>query len=231
MLNGSTRSRDPSGPRRMRGRNRANGPLLVVCALVIGGCHPPTLRDSLDLQAELANVTTDDLLVLALSHARSGDLLRAEQYLSAARQRGRDEAGVVYWLVRVCVAANRYQSALTHAANHLRDHPLDWPLRLVVATIHEALGHKALARSEFERIVAAQPLMALPHYRLAMLYREGSTEPTRAIMHLQEYLKLEPGGPHAAEARSALNETVALTLVPAALPPSGPTQIQREVAR
>jgi hypothetical protein len=53
-------------------------------------------------------VTAEDLLFLAVSHARSGDLLRAEQYLSAARQRGHEEATVVYWLVRVCVAASRY---------------------------------------------------------------------------------------------------------------------------
>jgi tetratricopeptide (TPR) repeat protein len=154
----------------------------------------------------LSAITAEDLLYLALSHARSGDLLRAEQYLSAARRRGHDEAEVVYWLVRVCVAASRYQSALGHAADYLRDHPLDWSLRLVVATIHEALGDVARARSELERIVRAEPTRPLPHYRLAMLYRSWELDQERAKVHLEEYLKLTPQGPHAAEVRSALSE-------------------------
>jgi tetratricopeptide (TPR) repeat protein len=153
-------------------------------------------------------VTVEDLLFLAASHARSGDLLRAEQYLSVARQRGHDEAAVVYWLVRVCVAASRYQSALGHATNYLRDHPSDWPLRFVVATIHEALGDVARAQSELERIVGAEPSMPLPHYRLAMLYRDRWTDHERARPHLEEYLRLTPEGPHAAEVRSALSEVV-----------------------
>ncbi|MDH3727633.1 MAG: tetratricopeptide repeat protein [Myxococcales bacterium] len=180
--------------------------MLAPCLAMIGGCHYTTLHQGSELQAELTTVTTEDLFLLGVSHARSGDLLRAEQYLTAARQRGHDEASAIYWLVRVCVAASRYQSALGHAAQYLRDHPAHWPLRLVVASIYEALGDLARAESELEQIVRAAPDRALPHYRLAMLYRNREDDRGRSRSHLEAYLKLMPRGPHAAEAESVLSE-------------------------
>ena len=206
MSNGSGKTSEESRPRRAPSRRHLLGSLLAGGFAILGGCHHATLHQGPDLHAQLSTVTAQDLLSLAVSHARSGDLLRAEQYLSAARERGHAEATVVYWLVRVCVAASRYQSALVHAANYLRDHPEDWPLRLVVATIHEALGDLALAQSELERIVKAEPALPLPHYRLAVLYRSGYVDQQLARRHLEEYLRLTPTGPHAAEVRSALRQ-------------------------
>jgi len=214
MSNGSARSSEESRSRRASRHSGGLGPLFLGCFVILGGCHHATLHQRPDLQAELSKVTADDLLFLAATNARSGDLLRAEQYLSAARQRGRDEAAVVYWLVRVCVSASRYRSALGHATNYLRDHPSDWSLRLVVATIHEALGDVARAQSELERIVGAAPSMPLPHYRLAMLYRDRWTDHERARLHLEEYLRLTPEGSHAAEVRSALSEVVDVSAGP-----------------
>lgn len=218
MSNGSEITSEGSRPRQARNSERQSSVLVAGCLALIGGCHHATLRKGPDLQAELSSVTAEDLLSLAVSHARSGDLLRAEQYLSAARQRGHDEAAVVYWLVRVCTAASRYQSALGHAANYLRDHPKDWSLRLIVATIHEALGDVERAQAELERIVGAAPAMPLPHYRLAMLYRSRRADQDRAKVHLEEYLRLTPKGPHAAEVRSALSEVGDISTGPRLVP-------------
>ncbi|MFW2387221.1 MAG: tetratricopeptide repeat protein [Polyangiales bacterium] len=167
-----------------------------------------------DLQAELTRVSAEDLFLLGVAHARSGDFLRAEQYVSAAQDRGHDEAAVAYWLVRVCVLANRYQSALNHASEHLRDHPRHWPLRLVVASIHEALGDVASAEAELQRIVRADPDQSLPHYRLAMLYRTQGTDTGLSRAHLEQYLRLSPEGRHAAEAKSLLDELAQSTTGP-----------------
>ena len=208
MSNGSPRSSGALRPRQAQSPSRRLSLLFAAGFVTVGGCHHATLHERSDLQAELSAVTAEDFLLLAVSHARSGDLLRAEQYLSAARQRGHDEEAVVYWLVRVCVAASRYQSALIHAADYLRDHPSDWPLRFVVASIHEALGDLDRAQSELERIVRAEPSIPLAHYRLAMLYRDREGEGARAMLHLEQYLVLNPEGPHAAEVRSAMSEIV-----------------------
>ncbi len=228
MSNGSRRSSEESRLGQARPSSGVVGVLLAGCLAILGGCHHATLHQRPDLQAELAAVGAEDLLLLAISHARSGDLLRAEQYLSAARQRGHDEEAVVYWLVRVCVAASRYQSALRHAADYLRDHPSDWSLRLVVATIHEALGDVARAESELERIVRAEPRMPLPHYRLAMLYRNREGDQERAHAHLREYLRLTPEGLHAAEVRSALREAADVSMGPRLVPYPGAIGLREE---
>ena len=214
MSNGSTRSSGELRPTRALSPSRELGLLLAAGLATLGGCHHTTLHERPDLQAELSTVSAEDLVLLAVSHARAGDLLRAEQYLTAARQRGYEERAVVYWLVRVCVAASRYRSALIHSAGYLREHPSDWSLRLVVATIHEALGNLDRAQLELERIVVAEPSISLAHYRLAMLYRTRDAERERAKPHLEEYLRLAPEGRHAAEARSALSEAAVLMIGP-----------------
>ena len=229
MSNGSARSSGALRPRQARSRSLGLGLLFAAGFVTAGGCHYATLHERPDLQAELSTVTPEDFLLLAVSHARSGDLLRAEQYLSAARQRGHDEGAVVYWLVRVCVAASRYQSALIHAASYLREHPSDWPLRFVVASIHEALGDLDRAQSELERIVGAEPSIPLAHYRLAMLYRDREGQDARAILHLEEYLALNPEGPHAAEVRSALSEIVDVSKGPRFLPYPGAGNVGERV--
>ncbi|MGB8332656.1 MAG: hypothetical protein WCE62_21205 [Polyangiales bacterium] len=144
--------------------------------------------------------------------------MRAEQYLSAARQRGHDDSEVAYWLVRVCVAAGRYRSALAHSDDYLVRHPSDWSLRLVVATLHEALGDTERAELELERIVKHAPGIALPHYRLAMLYRTRASDRELAKAHLEEYLRLTPYGRHAVEAQAALSEVTDSSIGPARVP-------------
>ena len=167
----------------------------------LAGCHQATLKGGKP-HTTLNDVAGEDLFAAGISHAAVGDLLRAEQYLTAARLRGYDESTVVYWLVRVCVAASRYQSALRHSSDYLRRHPSDWSLRLIVASIHEALGDASRARDELERIVSSRPDHALPHYRLALVYFRHDDE--RARSHFEAYLRLAPDGPHAPEVRSAL---------------------------
>ena len=206
MCNGWRVSLEKSQHGQARAPSALLGALVTCILALLAGCGHATSHQRPDLTGERAAVTAEELFVVALSHARSGDLLRAEQYLSAARQHGYDEATLIYWLVRVCIASSRYQSALRHAAEYLRQNPSDWPLRLVVASIHEALGDQSRAQSELELVVKAEPSEPLPHYRLAMLYRTVESQQERASAHLQAYLRLDPQGAHSAEVRAALQE-------------------------
>jgi tetratricopeptide (TPR) repeat protein len=156
----------------------------------------------------LSEVTQQDLFQIGLYQAHRGDLLRAEQYLTAARDGGYSESVATYWLVRVCVSAGRYQSALQHAVRYLRDNPADSRARLVVASIHEALGDVTLAERELQNIVRAEPDWALPRYRLALLYQRTPSRASLALESLAEYLRLEPDGPHSAHARASLEQGV-----------------------
>lgn len=208
MSNGSTRSLVELQLAQARRSDKENRLLLASCLAVTLGCNHPTLHQASELQSELTNVTAEDLFLLGVSHAHSGDFLRAEQYLAAARQGGHEQAPAIRWLVRVCIAASRYQSALVHAHRYLRENPTHWSLRLVVASLHEALGDSARAKSELEQIVRAEPDWALPHYRLAMLYRVTGDDRARSDAELEQYLALAPDGRHAAEAQSVLDESL-----------------------
>ncbi len=179
---------------------------LVVVALLVCGCHHGTRTSRPSSSDETHAITAEDLFRAGLYHAHRGDLLRAEQYLSAARERGHDAAATVYWLVRVCVSAGRFHSALRHSASYLRAHPDSWGLRLVVASIHEALGDFPEAQLNLEDVVASKPRDALARYRLALLYLHRTRLPDRALPHLTAYLELAPDGPHAAEVRGLVAE-------------------------
>jgi len=172
---------------------------------LLPSCHHSAARNPGHPEDPAVDVTGDQLFSAGLYHARRGDFQRAEQYLNAARQSGYDEASAVFWLVRVCIAGGRYHSALRHAAAYLQKQPDDWALRLVVASIHEALGDLDRARSDLEAIVDAQPRLALAHYRLGMLYRDQRSATDLARHHLGEYLRLSPAGPHGFEATAALD--------------------------
>lgn len=199
---------------------------LVVALLGVppGGCHPHAVRRNPSAEAELPAITAEELFQIGLLQARRGDLLRAEQYLIASRDRGHDESTVVYWLVRVCVSSGRYHSALGHAAEYLQANPSDWRLRLVVASIYEALGDLEQARVELQRIVDAEPTRPLPRYRLAMVFRQAA-EHVHAAPHLRAYLDLDPRGPHASAVRAMLDESLDIAsrtgsgLQPIAMPP------------
>ena len=181
----------------------------ALCMSVsLAGCHVGASGKRADTVDSIPRLTAEDLFLVALHHQRAGDLLRAEQYLIAARGEGYDEATVVYWLVRVCVSAGRYNSALQHASDYLRAHPGNWQLRLVIASIHEALGDVGRARLELESIVDTYPEQALPHYRLAILYMESPPLVDAAIQSFRTYLRLEPNGLHARESRQAVQSSL-----------------------
>lgn len=179
---------------------------ILLGAMLLSGCHHAGWRTEPASENELPTLSSEELFEVAQFQARRGDLLRAEQYLTAARSAGYEQATVAYWLVRICVSAGRYHSALGHARDYLRDHPDNWSLRLVVASIHEALGDLKRAELELERIIRAQPARPLPRYRLGMLYRQATLDSPRAVSQLQTYLYLAPDGPHAAEVRTVLDE-------------------------
>ena len=181
--------------------------LYATCfAVALCGCHQRALGRPALLDNELPAISSEELFQIALLQARRGDLLRAEQYLIAARTQGYDESTVAYWLVRVCVSAGRYHSALGHALGYLRIHPSDWRFRLIVASIHDALGDSARAQAELKTVVEAEPASPLPRYLLAMVYRQQPVTSGDAVPHLEAYLDLDPNGPHAEEARAILEE-------------------------
>jgi tetratricopeptide (TPR) repeat protein len=146
-----------------------------------------------------------------LSLARAGDLVRAEQYLAEALDRGADPHAVLPTLLRVCVSASRFRAAVTYAARYLERNPGDWPLRFLVGTIHEELGEHFTARRHFEAVLSQREAHAGAHFMLGKILRDTYANPTEADVHFRRYLELEPRGPFADEARGSLLRMVVPT--------------------
>lgn len=148
--------------------------------------------------------TTDKLLDRGKAFASMGDHTRAEEYLSAALDQGADPREVLPLLLNVCVQTGRYRSAIQHGENHLRKHPDDVRTRFVVGTLYAAIGETREAKTNLETVVAARPDDSNAHYTLGMIARDNDNDVIAADKHFREYLRIEPNGSHAEEARASL---------------------------
>jgi uncharacterized protein HemY len=159
-------------------------------------------------QADMATLrteaTTDKLLDRGKAFAAMGDHTRAEEYLAAALDQGADPREVLPLLLNVCVQTGRYRSAIQHAENHLRKHPDDVRTRFVVGTLYAAIGETKDAKANLETVVMARPDDAKAHYTLGILARDSENDVIGADKHFREYLRIEPNGSHAEEARASL---------------------------
>ena len=182
----------------------SHGALSMVLMLAAAGCSSAVTEpnDQVDLLRE--EQTPDKLVARGRAFARVGDLTRAEQYLAAALDAGAEINTALPMLLRVCIAEQRYRAALTYAAPYLDKNPEDTKLRFVVASLYSTIGETAVARDHLEKVVEAQPDNAEVHFAMGMLALEADGDMVTADGHFREYLRLEPQGSHAAEARSHL---------------------------
>lgn len=153
----------------------------------------------------LDSVTAAQLYERGLALASASDYIRAEQYLSAAIERGFPEEHAIPALMHVCVQADRLVAALEYAEPYLEQNPDEWSLRMLVASIHLGLHHDEEAREQLERVVEDAPEEPHAHYLLGVLHRDRLSDMDRARAHFRRYLALAPEGTHRDEARSALS--------------------------
>jgi tetratricopeptide (TPR) repeat protein len=161
-----------------------------------------------DLATMKSEHSVDKLVARGRAFASVGDLTRAEQYLSAALDVGGDPATILPQLLAVCVEDNSYRVAIAYAAPWLERHPGDRKLRFVVAALRSNVGDAVGARADLEQLVDQAPDDPRVHFAYAVLLRDQLKNFAEADGHFRAYLRLDPNGPHAEEARSALLRTV-----------------------
>jgi Flp pilus assembly protein TadD len=191
---------------------RASGTLAgfvgFVCSALAAGCAPtPGAEIRSNMQAVAAERTPEKLVETARAMAMLGDSIRSEQYLLAALASGTDDATAMRampLLLAMYVRDKQYRVAIDCAENALRKHPDDDRLRFLLAALYEGVGRDARAIEEFGRVVDARPDDAEAHYALAVLLRDESRNVEGADAHFREYLRLDPRGRHADEARDSL---------------------------
>lgn len=153
----------------------------------------------------IRNVPADELFRRGIALGHAGDLIRAEQYLAAAIDRGYPAEQALPPLLRVCVASSRLRAALGHAEPYLRRHPDAWSLRYLVASIHLGIGNIEEAKSSLERVISDAPDHADAYFLLAVVLRDGVGDRPGAARRFERYLELAPAnGVHVNEAKAAL---------------------------
>lgn len=207
--------------------------LLLVFGLA--ACGPTRAQK---VEADIASVRNEanaqTLYERGKAFAAIGDHTRAEEYLAAAIEEGADPRVVLPLLMDVCVRTGRYRSAIQHGENHLRRHPNDLRTRIVVGALYAAINEGKHAREQLEHVVATAPepdgtegeagaegdprpaagrppperLKAQAHYLLGVVARDTENDVVEADRHFREYLRLEPNGSHAEEAKSSLLKRV-----------------------
>ncbi|MBI5537788.1 MAG: tetratricopeptide repeat protein [Deltaproteobacteria bacterium] len=188
---------------------RAEWMLASVAALATTQCGPPPgAQVRADVQTMNREQTPDKLFERGKAFASIGDLTRAEQYLAAAVDAGGDPKVIVPMLLRVCVEARRYRAAIDYGENQLKKHPQDLKLRVLLGNLYAAVDEPLHAREQFELVLAQRPDDAEVHYVLAVLLRDTLDDIVQADRHFREYLRINPKGPHADEARGSLLKSV-----------------------
>ncbi len=211
-----------------RSITRCWGPASLVVFALGSGCGGPGVEVQTSSPATAADpldaIAPSELFRRGVILGRHGDFVRAEQYLLASRNRGFDEDRVIPALMEVCVRASRLSAALGYAEPYLESHPAQWPLRILVGSIHLGLGQLTDARRHLERAVRdgsasaeGEARTAEAHYLLAIVLREQS-EIVEARVHFARYAALEPEGTHSEEVRAILAEPEPRQAAP--IPPS-----------
>lgn len=180
--------------------------VIVLATLGLVGCVSSRESATHARSARDEQRTPGALYARGLDWARRGDMVRAEQYMALAVRGGYPERQALVAIVEACLAASRLRAALNYAEPYVRRHPDAWRVRLLVASIHAALGHDLVARDEMRRTLRHPEAGAETHYLLAWLLDERFGDEAGAREAYTAYLAGAPHGEHVAEATAWLAE-------------------------
>ena len=177
---------------------------LIALSALLAGCSGATSPEAASPQRPAPAPDATYLVNEGRAAAARGDTVRAEQYIALAIERGYDERRALPPLLSACIRGSRLRAALNHAERYLRDHPHDTALRYLVATIQVGLGDEESGRRELEALLEDEPDHGEALFLLGVL--DLDRDPARARERLRTYLRLQPTGRHAADARVRLRE-------------------------
>jgi tetratricopeptide (TPR) repeat protein len=179
--------------------------VLLFAAMLGGSACAGAESESRKVAVVREESSANALFEKGRASAAVGDLTRAEQYFVASLKAGGNDKQIIRPLLLVCITDQRLPVALDYAEQYLYRHPKDLEVLFVTASIHAGLGDVRRARELFEVVARERPRSAEVHYALATVLREegGSSQADR---HDLEYLRLDPNGKYAEQARARLTE-------------------------
>lgn len=140
--------------------------------------------------------------------AADGDFTRAQQYFAAAIAAGGKSNEILPHLLEACVAAGDLRLASEYAENELARRPDDSNLRFVTGALQARIGNRPAAREHLVQAANEMKGNANVQFLVATFFRDDMQDRALADPYFREYLRLEPKGEHAAEARASLMERI-----------------------
>jgi tetratricopeptide (TPR) repeat protein len=182
--------------------------LAVVTALFAVGCGA-SLKEQPMKNGHSSPLKDPDLLVQqGDDYSANGDFTRAQQYFAAALAAGGKSSAILPKLLKACIAAGDLRLASEYAETELARHPEDAHLRFVTGALLAQIGNQPAAREHLVQAATELKADARVQFLVATFFRDDMRDRVQADGYFREYLKLAPGGEHAAEARASLMERV-----------------------
>lgn len=182
-------------------------PSLAVTLALLAGCAAPANQPPL----AAARAPLKDAGLLSErgdAFSEVGDFTRAEQYYGAAIAAGANPAVILPRLLRACLGAGDLRLAADYAETELSRAPDNARLRFLVGALHAKVGDGVSARTHLVRAATELPRDAEVQFSVAAFFRDDMKDRVASDPFFREYLKLEPAGRHAVEAKNSLMETV-----------------------
>lgn len=143
---------------------------------------------------------------IGLSHYRTGDSLRAEEYLASALEAGGSANAILPDLMRASIGGRRYQAAIRYFEDYRKElgRRERGELEMVAGVLYLGVEQPELARGAFEKSLEIQPQNAKARLLLGQLLHDDLQDYGASDQHFRAYLALEPEGEGAAIARAGL---------------------------
>jgi tetratricopeptide (TPR) repeat protein len=177
---------------------------LTLALSITSGCAEIATAPTARTVASAPRLSVDQLLELATVLQQRGDTQRAEQYYLAALDRGADERRVLPHLLSTYIRDRQYRLAAQRAEDHLRKHPNDLTVRVLLAALYQAIADYNRAVAEYTAVVRADDARADAHFALATILSEHGHDRAAADEHFRRYLALAPNGVYAERAQASL---------------------------
>ncbi len=191
-------------------KNRILGIVGLLLPLALVGCGSSATTAPVQSQAEPSRAqrqeAAQELHRIGLSHYKTGDSLRAEEYLASALEAGGSADVILPDLMRASVGGRRYQAAIRYFEDYRGQlgRPRRAELEMVAGVLYLGVEQPELARTSFERSLEIQPKNARAELLLGQLLHDELQDYAVADAHFRAYLALEPEGEGAAIARAGL---------------------------
>jgi tetratricopeptide (TPR) repeat protein len=177
----------------------------LVTALFAGGCGT-TLNEH--TKKTVPSPLKDPAMLVRQgdAFAADGDFTRAQQYFAAAIAAGGNANEILPHLLEACIAAGDLRLASEYAENALSRRPDDSNLRFVAGALLARIGNRPAAREHLVQAASEMKSNAKVQFLVATFFRDDMQDRVDADPYFRDYLRLEPKGEHASEARASLME-------------------------